>query len=209
MKTIIDIDSWERKENYSFFKDFLNPFYSVTCRVNGGQAKAIASQRKESFFIHYLYAIVHAINQIEEMRYRIDTNGEVVLYDKIDILAPIKLKHMTRFSTIRIPYSPDRSLFYREASELISKADTYSAYSVENDCKEFDLALISAVPELPFTSITSTQRHRNGSDYPLINVGQMDKDHSLPVAISVHHGFVDGEHLSIFFRKVQENLDQI
>lgn len=207
MKTIIDIETWERNENFSFFKDFLNPYYSVTCNVDGSHAKAISSQKRESFFIYYLYAIVHAINEIEELRYRFDANGEVVLYDKIDVLAPIKLKHMKRFSTIRIPYSTDRPIFYQQASDLIAKADTFSAYAVENNCEEFDLALVSAVPDLPFTSITTTQRHRNGSDYPLINVGQLSKELLLPISISVHHGFVDGEHLALFFKRVQEVLD--
>ena len=39
MKHIIDIDTWERRDNYGFFRTFLNSWYSVTTRdrLYGGQ----------------------------------------------------------------------------------------------------------------------------------------------------------------------------
>ena len=33
MKHIIDIETWERKENFNFFRHFLNPQLSITSEV--------------------------------------------------------------------------------------------------------------------------------------------------------------------------------
>lgn len=83
-----------------------------------------------------------------------------------------------------------------------------SVFGAESACKEYDVVLVSAVPDLPFTSMSCTQRHKNGNNYPLINVGMMDADYRMPIALSVQHGFVDGEHIADFYRIVQFTLDE-
>lgn len=83
-----------------------------------------------------------------------------------------------------------------------------SVFGAESACKEYDVVLVSAVLDLPFSSMSCTQRHKNGNDYPLINVGMMDADYRMPIALSVHHGFVDGEHIADFYRIVQFTLDE-
>ena len=37
----------------------------------------------------------------------------------------------------------------------------------------------------------------------------MSDDKTMPISITVHHGFVDGEHISRFFELVQENLNNL
>ena len=34
MKHIIDIDAWERRDNYGFFRSFVNSWYSVTTEID-------------------------------------------------------------------------------------------------------------------------------------------------------------------------------
>lgn len=81
MKRIIDIENWERKENFNFFRHFQNPQLSITSEVECGGAKQRAKAAGQSFFLHYLYAVLRAANEIPEFRYRIDTEGRVVLYE--------------------------------------------------------------------------------------------------------------------------------
>ena len=38
MKHIIDIDTWERRDNYGFFRTFLNSWYSVTTEIDCTEA---------------------------------------------------------------------------------------------------------------------------------------------------------------------------
>ena len=213
MKQIIDIETWERKENFNFFRRFQNPQLSITSEVECGGAKKRAKEAHQSFFLHYLYAVLRAANEIPELRYRIDPEGRVGLYDQIDILSPIKIKENGKFFTIRFPYHEDFETFYQEARKIIDSipenGDPYAAENGEVANGDYGLILLSATPDLYFTSITGTQEKQSGNNYPLLNAGKaIIKKGKLvmPIAMTIHHGFVDGHHLSLFYRKVEELL---
>lgn len=114
MKHIIDIDTWERRDNYGFFRTFLNSWYSVTTEIDCTEASAAAKQSGHSFFLYYLYAVLRSANEVDELRYRTDKNGQVVFHDRVDIISPIAVPGKT-FYTVRIPYHEDFKHFYAEA----------------------------------------------------------------------------------------------
>ena len=67
-----------------------------------------------------------------------------------------------------------------------------------------DVVLLSATPDLYFTSLTCTQEHRHGGNYPLMNAGKAVIRGGvlvMPIAMTIHHGFIDGHHLSLFYKK--------
>ena len=212
MKHIIDINTWERKENYEFFLGFQNPTISITSEVECAGAKARAKAAGESFFLHYLYAVLRAVNEIPEFRFRIDAEGRVVYFDHVDMLTPIKVKENGRFFTIRLPWNTDFQTFYTTAKAIINDIDPNgNPYDMEKVGGKdlLDVILLSATPDLYFTSLTCTQEHRHGSNYPLMNAGKaILKEGKLvmPIAMTIHHGFIDGPHLSLFYKKVEEFL---
>ena len=212
MKHIIDINTWERKENYEFFLGFQNPTISITSEVECAGAKARAKAAGESFFLHYLYAVLRAVNEIPEFRFRIDAEGRVVYFDHVDMLTPIKVKENGRFFTIRLPWNTDFQTFYTTAKAISNDIDPNgNPYDMEKVGGKdlLDVILLSATPDLYFTSLTCTQEHRHGSNYPLMNAGKaILKEGKLvmPIAMTIHHGFIDGHHLSLFYKKVEEFL---
>ena len=103
MKHIIDIDTWERRDNYGFFRTYLNSWYSVTTEIDCTEASAAARRSGHSFFLYYLYAVLRSANEVNELRYRTDKNGQVVFHDRVDIISPIAVPGKT-FYTVRIPY---------------------------------------------------------------------------------------------------------
>ena len=202
MKHIIDINTWERKENYEFFLGFQNPTISITSEVECAGAKARAKAAGESFFLHYLYAVLRAVNEIPEFRFRIDAEGRVVYFDHVDMLTPIKVKENGRFFTIRLPWNTDFQTFYTTAKAIINDIDPNgNPYDMEKVGGKdlLDVILLSATPDLYFTSLTCTQEHRHGSNYPLMNAGKaILKEGKLvmPIAMTIHHGFIL---LTLFF----------
>ena len=112
MKHIINIDTWERKDNYNFFRGFANSWIAITSEADCTEAYARAKAQGHSFFLYYLYAITKAVNEIKELRYRWDKNGQVVYHDTVDVITPIAVPGRT-FYTVRIPYHPDFATFYR------------------------------------------------------------------------------------------------
>ena len=193
MKHIIDIDAWERRDNYGFFRSFVNSWYSITTEIDCTEASAAARAAKRSFFLYYLYAVVRSANEVDELRYRTDKEGRVVFHDRVDIISPIAVPGKT-FYTVRIPYYEDFERFYAEQGD-------------------YDVVHLSAVPKMYFTSITYTLAEAgNGCSYPLMTAGKaVSREGRLvfPLSIYVNHAFVDGSHLTSFFGKVEEYLKEI
>ena len=52
MKHIIDIDTWERRDNYNFFRTFHNSWISITSEVECGEALAAAKASGRSFLLY-------------------------------------------------------------------------------------------------------------------------------------------------------------
>ena len=145
-RTIINYHTWERRENFEFFKNYLNPCYSVTCDVECTQAFLNSKIDGNSFFLKYLYAILRAVNEIPELRYRLETmeiedhdNGEpvteevIVLYKHVSVITPIASGENGRFHSVNIPYRESYIEFCKVANEIIENIpDDTNPYAAEN-----------------------------------------------------------------------------
>lgn len=207
MKTIIPLEEFGRKESVMFFKDFYNPYVTVTCPMDASNCMTHAKNKGIKIFYAYLHAILRAVNDVEELHYRFDKDGNIVYHDVIDVLTPIRVPGLDHFVTLRFPYSKDKEVFLSDIEKKLAINNESSGYNTEASLEEFDVVLVSAVPNLPFTSISCTQRRLNGNDFPLISVGQLGSDGKMPVALSAHHGFVDGEHFAKFYELLQLYLN--
>ncbi len=177
MKHIIDIETWERRDNYNFFRNFHNSWISITSEVDCTEAFPAAKAAKRSFFLYYLYAVLRAANEVKEFRFRTDKNGQVVYHDQVDIISPIAVPGKT-FYTVRIPYHADFERFYAEAYHIVhnipEEGDPYGAEKVITEQGDFDIIQLSATPQLYFTSLTYTQMAPDHPlDYPLMNAGKV------------------------------------
>ncbi len=213
MKQIIDFDSWERKDNFNFFKGFINPCITITSEVDCTHAKTKAKANGHSFFLYYLYAILRAANEVKALRFRLTEKDGIVCYDTVNVLCPIRVEGKENFFTVRIPWKESFEEFYSTAHTIIKNipkdGDPYGAENNASEDDRYNVILVSATPDLYFTSITHTQEHANGSNYPLLNAGKAIMREGklvMPIAIYVHHGFVDGIHLADFYAKVERFL---
>lgn len=216
-RTIINLHTWDRAKSYEFYKNFLNPQVSITAEVDCTIAYNDCKENKTSFFRKYLYAILRSVNDVKELRYRIeqiDGEDKVVLYDKISVLTPIQVGQNGEFTTVKVPYHCTFEKFNKVMDEAIERlnADIPDPYYIEDDAEMrgiCDLVVVSALPDLHFTSVTATQSCSYGSRKPLINVGKAvlkEGKMMMPVAIAFHHGLCDGYHISKFFKSVEEYL---
>ena len=216
-RTIINLQTWDSAKSYEIYKNFLNPQVSITAEVDCTIAYNDCKENNTSFFRKYLYAILRSVNDVKELRYRIeqiDGEDKVVLYDKISVLTPIQVGQNGEFTTVKVPYHRTFEKFNKVMDEAIERlnADIPDPYYIEADAEMrgiCDLVVVSALPDLHFTSVTATQSCSFGSRKPLINVGKAvlkEGKMMMPVAIAFHHGLCDGYHISKFFKSVEEYL---
>lgn len=216
MKHIIDIENWERRDNYGFFRGFVNSWYSITTEIDCTEASVAARAAGRSFFLYYLYAVLRSANEVDELRFRIDKDGQVIFHDQVDIISPIAVPGKT-FYTVRIPYHEDFERFYSEAYELITNipedGDPYNAEKKLAEQGDYDVVHLSAVPKMYFTATTYTLAQAgNACSHPLMTAGKVVTREGrlvFPLSIYVNHAFVDGSHLASFFQKIEEHLKRI
>ena len=102
MKHPVDIDNWNRRENYLFFRDFANPYYSVTSQVDVTEAYIRAKALGIKFSHYAMYASLRAVKSIEALRYR-QVDGKVWLYDRIRLNTAVAREDHS-FASVIIPY---------------------------------------------------------------------------------------------------------
>ena len=109
MKQKLNIDTWNRKEHYLFFKQMEEPFFGITTSIDCSKAYSKAKELGVSFFTYYLHKTLVAVNLIESFKYRIIEN-EVYIFDTIDASATImRPDHTFGFSLIK--FSEDLKVF--------------------------------------------------------------------------------------------------
>ena len=209
MKTLLDLENWNRKEHFLFFKQMEEPFFGITTTIDCTKAYSVAKKLGTSFFAYYMHKTIVAVNTIESFRYRI-INDAIYIYDTIDVSATIMREDNT-FGFSLIEYSPDYEVFAKNTSEEIQRIQNTSGLFT----REFpnnNLIHFSAVPWINFSSLSHARSFTFPDSCPKISFGKMmignDGKRTMSMSIHVHHGLMDGYHLGQFVDCFQELMNQ-
>jgi chloramphenicol O-acetyltransferase type A len=205
MKQKLNLDTWARKEHFNFFKQFDEPFYGVTVKMDCTAAYKFAKEKGSSFFLYKMHRALAAANTIEPFKLRLE-EGEVYVYDRIDSGSTIAREN----GTFGFGYFLFTTLFdefiaagNKEVESVRSK-DTLVRSSVNN------IIRFSSLPWIDFTSISHASMFGTQDSCPRISFGKMTLDgdkRSLPVSIHVNHALVDGLHVGQFIDRFQDLLN--
>lgn len=208
---VIDINKWERKSIYEYFKTFSNPCYGFDVEMDITSLVNFTKNTNTSFFINILFLVYLGLEEIEEMRMRI-INDEVIVYDSINPSYTV-MTNLGTFENCGIKATHDYKTFYANVHENVENAkikkhikDSY------NDSKLMDDYYITCVPWLSFTSMTHPlpdNDHSNAS-VPRICWGKYyKKDDKVKIMLNItaNHMLVDGKAMSDAFNAIQNNFD--
>lgn len=208
MKTLLDIESWNRKDQFRFFNQFEEPFFGVTVQVDCTEAYTKAKANGYSFFLYYLHLSLKAANQIEPFRYRI-SDGNVYLYDTVNASPTINRPDGT-FGFSYMDYHPDFESFADAAKTTIEEVRNSTglipAVSGEN------VIHYSSVPWINFTGLSHARSFSFKDSCPKISFGKMTEVNGrkqMPVSIHVHHALMDGFHVGQYIDLYQQLLSEI
>ena len=209
MKTLLDLENWNRKEHFLFFKQMEEPFFGITTTIDCTKAYSVAKKLGTSFFAYYMHKTIVAVNTIESFRYRI-INDAIYIFDTIDVSATIMREDNT-FGFSLIEYSPDYEVFAKNTSEEIQRIQNTSGLFT----REFpnnNLIHFSAVPWINFSSLSHARSFTFPDSCPKISFGKMmignDGKRTMSMSIHVHHGLMDGYHLGQFVDCFQKLMNQ-
>jgi len=209
MKTLLDLENWNRKEHFHFFKQMDEPFFGVTVTIECTKAYENSKELGTSFFIYYLHKTLVAVNAIEAFKYRISENN-IFIYDQINGSATIGRADGT-FGFSLIEYQPDFKVFESGATkeiERIQKTSGLFTRTFETD----NLIHFSAIPWLNFTSLSHARSFTFADSCPKISFGKIsvseDGKKTMPMSVHVHHGLMDGFHLGQFVDYFQDLMSR-
>ena len=203
---IFDIENWNRKQHYNHFSKLKDPYFGVTITVDVTKAYHFSKEKKISFFGRYLHDCMKAINDVDELKLRIN-NSVVEKHEVINASATIMRQDNTfGFSFINFDENLDVFLnnLENEKQRINSTTDLFPPVN-GLDCihcsalpwlsfsghKEPVSGEIDSVPKLAFSKI-------------VFNSDKIEMN----VAINVNHALVDGYHVSLFAEKFQYYLNK-
>ncbi|WP_264531694.1 chloramphenicol acetyltransferase [Flavobacterium sp. N502540] len=209
MKTLLDLENWNRKEHFAHFIQMEEPFFGATVEIDCTQAYETAKSLKSSFFIYYLHKTLVAVNAIENFRYRI-SGDQIYINDQIDASATIGREDGT-FGFSFIEYHPDFKTFEKTALQEIERIQNTTGLftrSFEND----NLIHFSAIPWLNFTSLSHARSFTFPDSCPKVSFGKMmvspTGKRTIAMSVHVHHALMDGLHMGQFVDYFQELMNQ-
>ena len=207
MKQKLNLDTWNRKEHFLFFKQMEEPFFGITTTIDCTKAYEKAKALDVSFFTYYLHKTLIAVNTIEPFRYRI-IEDEIYIFDQIDASATIMRADKT-FGFSLIEYAEELNDFAEITKKEIGRIQTTTGLFT----REFAENLIhfSALPWINFTSFSHARSFTWPDSCPKISFGKMMEERgkkTMSMSIHVHHGLMDGYHVGEFVNLFQELMNQ-
>lgn len=203
----IDIENWNRNEQFYNFKNFEDPFFNICADVNVTLLKSYTQKESVSFFLTSYYLVLKVVNELEAFKLRIRKN-EVVLHEKIRGSCPI-LRDDKTFGYGYFTFFYDFLEFESNANLVIQKVKNGEPFDPKFD--EDDLIHTSIIPWVSFKSFEHAKRLNQGDSIPKVVMGkvyQVGVNLMMPVSVSGHHSLIDGLHIGEFFEKFQDLLNQ-
>jgi len=205
MKSLLDINTWKRKEHFEFFRRFDDPLFGLTVNVGFTSTYKLSKEKKQSFFLHSLHRIMQAANATEEFRYRIEGEN-VACYDVIHAASTVGREDGT-FGFSFMEYSPDRNVFIEKATEVINKIKNMSGITLPEQTDNINVIHYSPMPWMRFTDLKHPLMLDKSFSIPKISTGKLFEENGelmLPMSITASHALMDGYHIAQFFERLNE-----
>jgi len=207
--TLCDLNTWARKQHYSFYREFDQPYFNICCELDASTLYKYCRDRDLSFLNSYLYLTMSAANEVENFRFRM-VEDEVRIYQQ----TAISVTQLAEDQTIRfsdIPYSSNFEDFSQKS--LQAKKHATSRPFMSDTFTETQAILntiyMSVIPWISFTSFSHATHGGGNNGIPRIVIGKMKKDdYKMPLSLDVHHALVDGLHVGQFVQDIQSRFDQ-
>ncbi len=196
--TRIDLATWNRSEQFRFFRTYDRPHYATTARVDVSGLMARRKALALSPFRTTIHAVGAALHTVPELRMRF-RGDEVTLYDRLWLSPTIPLDNGDfRYTYVR--FDADRAVFDQDAAARIAEVRAGQPLNA-NDGSQADVAYLSCLPWLDYSSLDNALP---GPDdcIPRVSWGKIvpkGDGHDMAVTLHVHHALVDGRQVGQFF----------
>lgn len=208
MKKIIDIENWNRKEHFEWFKNFDEPFFGIVSEIDCSIAYLKSKKENIPFYHNYLHKSLKAVNLLENFRLRIEDN-KVVCYDKINASATLNNAD-NLYAMSFIEYSDNLLDFSKRMKLEEEHVKKIKGLGVSENTMRKDVIHYSSVPWFKITGLSHARNYKFEDSVPKITFGKfeiIDNKKIMNISINGHHGLLDGYHVGIYLKTFQDLLN--
>ena len=153
----LDLETWERRTTFEFFRDYKDPFFNMAANLDVSRLYRFCKQSDIPFSIAALYFSILTANEIREFRLRM-IGEKIVEFDKVEATQTILNVDDKTFSFCYFPMRDSLKEFVVSGLESREKYGRLKTFVVE--AGRIDLIYYSVIPWVSFTSF----KHANSGD---------------------------------------------
>ena len=205
---IIDMEKYERKAHFNYFRSLAYPYVGITADVDVSSLVTACKEKKVSFYIAFMHAAALAADRVKEMRQRIFNDG-IVEYSECPT-SHIELLDDGTYCYCTLHHHMDINEYFKIANETRNKCKENGQMVEDDDVNS--MYFISTLPWIKYTSLIQPVAAGDESN-PRITWGKYELDNRgkilMPVSILAHHALVDGSHIAEFYKNLDIKIDSI
>ena len=208
MTTVIDMESWPRREIYEFFRPMDDPFYALTFPVDVTALRARCKADGLPFYAALVFGVTKAMERVDGFLYK-DRGGTIVKHDRL----------VPSFTDLR----PGSELFYIVTLEAGDSLDGFCRRAKERSAAqtefitrgpwaEDELIYFSCVPWFPVTAFKNERNTEPGDSIPRVTWGRWQEEGGrtvLLMSLELNHRLLDGVHVGKFHAALTEWINSL
>ena len=193
--TVIDKETWPRREHYDFFVPMSDPFYTLTFPVDVTALRAWCKANRQPFYPAMVYAVTKAMEKVDAFHYK-DRDGVIVRHDTLVPSFTDLKPGGDLFYIVTLEAGEDPADFCRRAKEQ-SAAQT--AFITDEPWDGDQLVYFTCLPWFPVS-------------VPRAAWGRWEEQGdrtSLLVSLELNHRLLDGVHVGKCYEALNEWMKQL
>lgn len=198
---IFDKENWDRYETFSHYDICTNPFIIISSKVEITNIYNIAKRHQLSMYAALGYIISKTANEFDGFKLRKE-NDKFVLYDNIipNFTENINGENIYFFD---VEFNEDIKKFNEE---FIKTRESFKNKEVVFESKPNEI-WFSCAPWFSFNTITPPYNHDLLiPQFIWDKFYKEDNKVTTNLMVMIHHGFMDGYQLGMFYKKLEENI---
>lgn len=207
----IDFETWPRREHFQYYTEKLKVNYSMTARLDVTRLRGECNRKQYHFYSAFVWCASNVVNQMECTRMMRDEEGHPGIWETIHPNYTIFHPENHTFSDCWTCYDPEFEKFYDAMRKDIADAEKVRGIKAKEG-QPMNFFCISCIPWLDYTGYATTTSGDRVALFPIITFGKYEKrdgSYTLPLTLTIAHAAMDGWHTSEFFRRMQEELNQV
>ena len=204
----VDLNTWDRRDMYVFFSSYELPRFNLVFDLDVTKLVYETKQSQQSFYLSLMHIIVLEMNTIENFQYRIDDKG-VILSPTTHVSFTDKMSDGKRFKMVPSEFLNDRDAFITRAKETSQRqGDVFFIPSAET---MLTTVYVTSFPWGKYTGFTHATKLGPKDSVPRVSWSQFVEDGDkkiLSLSIEVHHALVDGYHVGMLLKQIQDVLNR-